>query len=215
MRFGSVLVVAAVLVWPLANPGAGWAADLRIAHVTIVSPERKAPLRDASVTLRDGRIAAITTGAVPKDGVATLDGRGLYLTPGLIDSHVHLSDIPGMTEAQEAKHPDIAKAAWAQMPRSFLMHGYTTAGRSVFDAQEYGALESAPLVPDTFFCGGAVLMGGYPMDVLPKSARYQIPYMLIEPGQTAPPGIDPRGPHARRRGGQDEGRRRDLREDHL
>jgi imidazolonepropionase-like amidohydrolase len=185
MRFGSVLA-AAVLVWPVA----GWATDLRIAHVTIVSPERKAPLRDASVTLRDGRIAAITTGALPKDGVAALDGRGLYLTPGLIDSHVHLSDIPGMTEALEAKHPDIAKAAWAQMPKSFLLQGYTTLVDLFSTPRNMARWKSAPLVPDTFFCGGAVLMGGYPMDVLPKSARYQIPYMLIEPDQTPPPGID-------------------------
>lgn len=187
MRFGFVLAVAG-LVWS----GSGWAAELRIAHVTIVSPERKAPLRDATVTIKGGRIAAIATGAVPEDGVATLDGKGLYLTPGLIDSHVHLTDIAGMTEAQEAQHPGIARAARAQMPKSFLLHGYTTL-IDLFSTQgNMARWKSAPLVPDTFFCGGAVLMGGYPMDVLPATARYQIPYMLIEPGQTPPPGIDPK-----------------------
>lgn len=183
--------VLAVAAW-LALPGAGTAADLRIAHVTIVSPERKAPLHGATVTVRDGRIAAITTGAVPKDGVPALDGKGLYLTPGLIDSHVHLGDIPGMTEALEAKHPEIAKAAWAQMPKSFLLHGYTTLIDLFSTPGNMARWKSAPLTPDTFFCGGAVLMGGYPMDVLPPSGRYQIPYMLIEPGQTPPAGVDPR-----------------------
>lgn len=183
-----VLAMAALLVWPVT----GQAADVRIAHVTIVSPERKAPMRDATVTVRDGRIAAITTGVAPADGIATLDGKGLYLTPGLIDSHVHLGDIPGMTEALEAKHPDIAEAAWAQMPKSFLLHGYTTLIDLFSTPKNMARWKSAPLAPDAFFCGGAVLMGGYPMDVLPPSGRYQIPYMLIEPGQTPPPGIDPK-----------------------
>jgi imidazolonepropionase-like amidohydrolase len=185
MRFGIVLVVAAGLVWP----AAGRAADFKIAHVTIISPERKAPLRDATVTVRDGRIAAITTGAVPADGITTLDGKGLYLTPGLIDSHVHLGDIAGMTEALEAKHPEIAKAARAQMPKSFLLHGYTTLIDLFSTPQNMARWKSAPLTPDTFFCGGAVLMDGYPMAMLPKTSRYRMPYMLIEPGQTPPPGI--------------------------
>jgi imidazolonepropionase-like amidohydrolase len=30
------------------------------------------------------------------------------LAPGLIDSHVHLGEIPGMRPDQEAQHPDIA-----------------------------------------------------------------------------------------------------------
>lgn len=46
-------------------------------------------------------------------GAIVIDGSGLYLAPGLIDSHVHLGDIPGMTPEQEAQHPDIAAAASA------------------------------------------------------------------------------------------------------
>lgn len=186
MRLGFALAVAG---W-LALPGAAAAADIRISHVTIVSPERKAPLRDATVTVRDGRIAAITTGAVPADAITTLDGKGLYLTPGLIDSHVHLGGVTGMTEAQETKHPGIAKAAYAQMPKSFLMHGYTTLIDLISTKEDMARWKRAPLTPDTFFCGGAVLMDGYPMAMFPKTSRYRMPYMLIEPGQTVPPGID-------------------------
>jgi hypothetical protein len=48
------------------------------------------------------------------------------------------------------------------------------------------------LVPDTYFCGGAALMDGYPMNWTPKPARYRsAPYMLIEAGTPAPEGIDP------------------------
>src|SRR5260370_20638132 len=93
-------------------PGALSAADLQIEHVTIVSPERGSPMRDALVRVHDGRIVAISKarGATPRSSVDTIaiDGSGLFLAPGLIDSHVHLAQIPGMTPDQEAQHPDIA-----------------------------------------------------------------------------------------------------------
>lgn len=191
MRFGWLLALG--LLWPVAGPAVGATADLRITHVTIVSPERKTPLRDATVTVRDGRIAAIVTGAVPADGIATLDGQGLYLTPGLIDSHVHLGGVPGMNDEQEAKHPGIVRAMDAQAPRSFLLYGFTTLVNLFSTPKEMARWKSQPIVPDTYFCGGAPLMDSYPMNFFPKPARYTImPYMLIEPGQTVPPGIDPR-----------------------
>jgi hypothetical protein len=43
----------------LVLPGAVSATDLQIEHVTIVSPERNSPMRDAFVRVHDGRIAAI------------------------------------------------------------------------------------------------------------------------------------------------------------
>ena len=51
------------LMLALALPGALLAADLQIEHVTIVSPERSSPMRDALVRVHDGRIVAISTGS--------------------------------------------------------------------------------------------------------------------------------------------------------
>ncbi len=102
------------LVLTAALPGALLAADLQIEHVTIVSPERAIPMRDAFVSVHDGRIVSISTAGratQSSPGTFAMDGSGLFLAPGLIDSHVHLSGIPGMTPEQEAQHPDIAKAA--------------------------------------------------------------------------------------------------------
>ena len=171
--------------------------ELRIEHVTVVSPERSGPLRDADVVVRQGRITAVSSSGGAKEPASTpqtltIDGRGLYLTPGLIDSHVHLNDIPGMNAEQEARHPDIAREAREQIPRSFLLHGFTTLVDLISMPEAMARWKTNPLVPDTYFCGGAALMDGYPMNWVPKPARYQIaPYMLIEPGTEAPAGIDP------------------------
>jgi imidazolonepropionase-like amidohydrolase len=173
------------------------AQDVRIEHVTIVSPERAGPMPDAEVRIHDGRIASIS-GSVAADSSSggskrqAIDGRGLYLAPGLIDSHVHLGSVPGMTDEQEAKHPDLARAARDQMPRSFLLYGFTTLIDLISTPEAIKRWKSHAIVPDTFFCGGAALMDGYPMNYAPKPQRYQgMPYLLIEPGTPTPPGIDP------------------------
>jgi imidazolonepropionase-like amidohydrolase len=179
-----------------ALPGALSAADLQIEHVTIVSPERVGPMRDALVRVHDGRIVAIskTNGATAQSPSDTMsvDGSGLFLAPGLIDSHVHLGQIPGMTPEQESQHPEIANAARDQVPRSYLLYGFTTLIDLVSTPQEMARWKSHAIVPDTYFCGGAALMDGYAMNYAPKPERYQWwPYMLIEPGTQAPDRIDP------------------------
>jgi hypothetical protein len=175
------------------------AQDLRIEHVAIVSPERSQPLRDATVSIHNGRIAAISNDRAAhrprstKSGVDALDGTGLYLTPGLIDSHVHLGAIPGMTSEQEQLHPDIARAAWEQIPRSYLYFGFTTLIDLITTPDGMARWLNHPIVPDTYFCGGAALIDGYPMTYAPKPARYEaMPYVLVEPGaeSSLPAGVD-------------------------
>jgi imidazolonepropionase-like amidohydrolase len=173
------------------------AQDLRIEHVTVISPETPRVLRDADVTVRAGRIATIVSAV--KDppaqhvGAQILDGRGLYLIPGLIDSHVHLGSIPGMTDEQERAHPDIARAAREQIPRSYLYFGFTTLIDLISTPQGMDRWKSHDPVPDTYFCGAAALIDGYPMNYIPRPGRYTaMPYMLVEPqaGVTLPPGVE-------------------------
>ena len=181
------------LLLAAALPGVLLAADLQIEHVTIVSPERSAPMRDALVRVRDGRIVEIRTarGATAHTGANVIDGTGLYLAPGLIDSHVHLGEIPGMTPEQEAQHSDIATAARNQIPRSYLLYGFTTLIDLISTPEGMARWKNHGIAPDVYFCGGAALMDGYPMNYASKPQRYQgWPYMLIEPGTQAPDGID-------------------------
>jgi imidazolonepropionase-like amidohydrolase len=175
------------------------ATDLRIDHVTVVSAERATPLKDASVSIHDDKIVRLSTGSPAggshpaRPGFTIIDGRGLYLVPGLIDSHVHLGSLAGMNAEQEKLHPDIARAAREQVPRSFLYFGYTTLIDLISTPAAMADWRNHQIVPDTYFCGGAALMDGYPMSYLPKPARYQgWPYMIVEPGdQTGlPSGID-------------------------
>ena len=75
-------------------------------------------LHDASLLLRDGKIAGVGTNlAAPADAVI-VDGAGKFLTPGLIDTHSHLGVYPapgtsGNNDGNEATNP-VTAHVWAE-----------------------------------------------------------------------------------------------------
>src|SRR5579859_4447110 len=42
------------------------------------------------VAIKDGKIAAVAAKLDPKDALKTVNAAGLYVTPGLVDIHVHV-----------------------------------------------------------------------------------------------------------------------------
>ena len=179
------------------NPAA--AQDVRIEHVIVVSPERSLPMRDATVYIHDDRIVSISPARSvearrSKTNAEVIDGHGLYLSPGLIDSHVHTNDVPGMTTEQEQAHPDIASATREQIPRSYLYFGFTTLIDLISTPAAIAQWNAREIHPDIYFCGGAPIVDGYPMNWAPKPQRYRpFPYMIVQRGEesSAPEGIDP------------------------
>src|SRR3954447_8777723 len=55
-----------------------------ITNVTVISPERAAPLLHADVVIRNGRIAEIGSNLVANAPARWIDGTGRFLIPGLI-----------------------------------------------------------------------------------------------------------------------------------
>lgn len=142
-------------------------SDLVIRDVTVISPERRAPMQHAHVRIQGGRIAAVS--AAPLVADQELNGTGLYLIPGLIDGHVHLADIPGQPPS------DLVPGYEAQLPRSYLYFGYTTlVDLHVFDRAFLERFKQSPLHPDVYDCDAAlVLANGYPMVFQPPEERFR------------------------------------------
>ncbi len=85
-------LLAAALMLGLS--GTAWAADtpapILFAHVNVVPMDRERVLRDQSVLVRDGAIAAIGPDLAAPAGARIVDGHGTqYLSPGLADMHIH------------------------------------------------------------------------------------------------------------------------------
>ena len=63
--------------------------DLLLQHGHVVDARNGiSAVRD--VAIKDGRIAAVAAGLNPRDALKTVDASGLYVTPGLVDIHVHV-----------------------------------------------------------------------------------------------------------------------------
>lgn len=101
-------------------------ADLAIVGATVIASPEVSPMADATVLIRDGRIAVVGRSRsvkVPR-GTPQLDARGLTLLAGFWNSHVHLLGQPVLHAAELPR----AKVE-AHVTDLFLKWGFTT----VFD----------------------------------------------------------------------------------
>lgn len=92
LAFACVLAAGAQPAAAQASRGALARGTFAITHVSVVPMTRDTVLSDATVLVRDGRIAAVGPVArvrVPA-GTRQIDGRGRWLVPGLADMHTHL-----------------------------------------------------------------------------------------------------------------------------
>ena len=94
--------------------------------------------------------------------------------PGLIDGHVHLAEVPGLSREQAASLPDLVESYFRQLPRSYLYFGFTAVvDLNVVDRARVDRLRAAAVGPAVFDCGNALaLANGYPMAYAPSPQRF-------------------------------------------
>lgn len=171
-------ILQIIIVFGLCLCGCRGAPDeLVIQDVTVISPELVRPLEHAHVLIRSGRIAEVSDR--PLSAEHTIDGSGRFLVPGLIDSHVHLYQVPGMSAADEAANRRIAAAARNQTPRSYLYYGFTTVIDIAGDPDYIAEWNALDVRPDAHFCGGAPIANGYSF-----SSYESVPYFLYDERQS-------------------------------
>ena len=120
-------------------------APRAITGATLIDGRGGAPVRNANVIVRDGRIDCAGTAEqcpVPQ-GVDVVDAKGMWITPGLVDAHVHFSQTgwaDGRPDALDVRalHPyetTVAKLKGSpeRFARSYLCSGIT----AVFDVGGY------------------------------------------------------------------------------
>ncbi|MFY2763724.1 amidohydrolase family protein [Arenimonas sp. MALMAid1274] len=107
-------------------PACAAAQDLAVVGARVYPSPDAAPLDDATVWIRDGRIAAVGPRAEVRlpEGVRIIDGRGTSVTAGFWNSHVHLIKPPFLSPGQQP----VAALDQALRER-FTRWGFTT----VFD----------------------------------------------------------------------------------
>jgi imidazolonepropionase-like amidohydrolase len=120
-------------------------APRALTGATLIDGRGGAPVANANVILRDGKIDCAGSAAQcpAPEGIDVVDARGMWILPGLVDAHVHFSQTgwaDGRPDALDlrAQHPyDATEAELKAQPerygRSYLCSGVT----SVFDVGGY------------------------------------------------------------------------------
>lgn len=80
--------------------------DLIIKNGKIVDVDR---IYEASICVKDGKIAAILDSAIEVEAKEYVDANGNYVYPGVIDTHAHIND-PGYTWREDYEHGSAAAA---------------------------------------------------------------------------------------------------------
>lgn len=182
---GTFLIAIVSVSFTAVGAGEVFAADLIIQNATLISPERSAALRHATVSIRNGKIEKVSAQPItPENDTPVVDGSGLFLVPGLMDSHLHTAVIPGLGFQGGQRSRRFAKMAALyeqQFERSLLYFGVT---QFLDPAAHPAALKRArrrELSPDIHHCGAAPLANGYPAIFMDRDAlEYSLPYRVYE-----------------------------------
>lgn len=74
---------------------------IALTNAAVVNVRTGAIQRGVTVVSRGGRIESIAAGPAPS-GVRTIDLKGRFVVPGLIDAHVHITSLPQMRAALDS-----------------------------------------------------------------------------------------------------------------
>ncbi len=140
-------------------------ASLLIQNVRIVTADAEVS-KPLNLLIENDRIREIGSKQFHADRV--IDGKGQYLIPGLIDTHVHLRDVPGLIlQGDDPALSKINQDALAQIPKSYLYAGFTTLLDLASTSEVMDRWNNQPLAPQAYFCSPVIIPKGYPVANMP------------------------------------------------
>ncbi len=174
------------------------AEPLALTHATVVDVRTGRLLADTTVVIRDGRIASVGPAAPP--GIRTLDLRGKFLLPGLVDAHTHLASrtaartalLSGVTTVRSSGVSNF----WDVGLRELVKRGYLAGP----DVAASGYHVRPRLAEEAFFNepGLGDLMGGLTtIDALRRVVRFNLAHgvdwiKVLATERAGTPDTDPR-----------------------
>jgi imidazolonepropionase-like amidohydrolase len=145
-------------------------------HANVVDVAAECIISDVTVLVRDGKVAGITPGfSLPSvdPSTTTIDCTGLYLSPGLIDSHVHLMAVPGFTSLAAAfGNPDHVSVLRQPYVCAQMLHRGFTSVRDCGGALL--ALKEA--IAEGIFPGPRLFIAGHALSQAGGHADYRGPH---------------------------------------
>jgi imidazolonepropionase-like amidohydrolase len=146
---GWIMVAGALALAPVAGPAAAQdvpgAPSLALANANVVDVRTGAIARGVTVTIVSGRIASVAPGPAPA-GTRTIDLKGRYLVPGLIDAHTHLQSTrqartaleSGVTTVRSASVGSFRDVALRDLVRRGALPGPDMVPAGIFVSPRFG-----------------------------------------------------------------------------
>ena len=162
---------------------------LRLFARNVVTPEGT---RSAIVTADQGVIMSVELATAPRDGA--LDLGNAWLTPGIVDTHVHVNE-PGRTEWEGFETATRAAAAGGvttivDMPLNSIPATATVAALHLKRAAAVGKLHA-----DVAFWGGVVPGNAHELRALAAAGVRGFKCFLVPSGVDEFPGVEPADLH--------------------
>ncbi|MYB07843.1 MAG: amidohydrolase family protein [Gemmatimonadetes bacterium] len=176
-RSTAAIVATAALTAVSPQPAATQSQPaIAIVGATIIDGNGGPPLTDGTLVTRGDRIAAVGPRAsveIP-EGATVIDGAGRYVTPGFIDTNVHLSLYSGHETL--VRYEDRNAALTLEAAQMQLRHGFTTVRDS------YGSLLPLMEIRDAIARGDTIgprmLVAG---NIVGWGGPYTVSFSLIRP----------------------------------
>ncbi|WP_417856776.1 amidohydrolase family protein [Xanthomarina gelatinilytica] len=137
---------------------------LVIENARIISPENQTISSASYIVIDEDDIVFIGIHKPNLKGTfKTVDAKGKYIIPGLIDSHVHVTGTDALSDKEELENPELVKLFRAQLPKSYLYFGYTTLiDLGTAKPKRLSEFNNAKIKPDLYYAGGGAVIGnGY------------------------------------------------------
>lgn len=132
---------------------------LFIKNVTIISPKSDKIKPYVGNIVVENDIVKYVGKEKPnlRGNFSEIDASGKFIIPGLIDSHVHLGYVAGLSTRLARKHRGLANQYFDQLPKSYLYFGYTTLiDPNNFNPKLISKIKSTNPRPDIYTCGQQV-----------------------------------------------------------
>ena len=160
---------------------------LLIKNAIIISPENQTLTNESYIVTDGDEIKYVGTDKPNLIGdFKTIDVKGKYVIPGLIDSHVHVTSTDALTDKEEIENPEIVNDFRNQLPKSYLYFGYTTLiDLGTAKPKRLSLFNEAKIKPDLYYVGGGAVIGnGYGLtnwsDEIPNFIYQEMKHILYQ-----------------------------------
>jgi imidazolonepropionase-like amidohydrolase len=143
----SAIALVLALVFAAVGPAQGTSRTVVLAHANLVDGVRGAFASNASVVIRDGKIADVVTGPfTPPADAQVIDVGGRYVLPGLIDCHTHIASLAsakralesGVTTVRSASTPAFQDITLRELSKQGIIPGPDVVATGVFVRGDMG-----------------------------------------------------------------------------